>query len=163
MTEQTRYVLLNPGDVIQEGDEFCSRSNCEWQPSDLVLSGKTWNKGWLPFRRADLAPALGVAAMREAAAVTAGVCKAPMQDSWHDSVGLPHIGSQIATMIRALPLPTHADLLAEAMKLPEIAGLIAAAKEQAKLHRVLRPNGYAGEICDRDLRAALSAIAGGDA
>ena len=61
-------------------------------------------------------------------------------------------------ILAALEPPTHDTLLAHAMRLPEVAALVEAAKEQVKLHRVLRPHGIAADTCDRDLRTTLAAL-----
>lgn len=64
--------------------------------------------------RADLSSPLGAVAMRDAAA---NRC-----DGWAGDWD----GEQLGDAIRALPLPTHAALLAAALRLPEVAALVEA-------------------------------------
>lgn len=53
--EEMRYVLLNPGDVIQKGDEFWSVCR-DWEPVDHSI-GMSAILPWLPIRRATTLPA----------------------------------------------------------------------------------------------------------
>ena len=94
--------------------------------------------GGVEYRRADLpaqdpTPALGWMAAREAAAET--VRAILVRDGDHTQARQPECADkmfkyaeELPAAIRALPAPTSAQLLAEAMKLPEIAALLAAAK-----------------------------------
>lgn len=66
--------------------------------------------------RADLSSPLGAVAMRDAAA---NRC-----DGWAGDWD----GEQLGDAIRAIPLPTHAALLAHAMRLPEVAAMVEALK-----------------------------------
>lgn len=50
----TRYVLLNPGETIEEGDEFYVPSEWTWVPV-VVTVGEKKTGDW-PVRRADLSP-----------------------------------------------------------------------------------------------------------
>lgn len=52
MADAPRYVLLNPGDVIQEGDECYDESSWQWKPVSLSIGNK-WAKDVLPIRRLD--------------------------------------------------------------------------------------------------------------
>lgn len=62
--------------------------------------------------RADLSSPLGAVAMRDAAIEVA--------EGWYDP------DHPLCGQIRALPLPTHAALLAHAMRLPEVAAMVEA-------------------------------------
>lgn len=52
---QTRYVLLNPGDAIQEGDECWHKG--DWKAIIMQMVEQTVPSVYTPIRRADLAPA----------------------------------------------------------------------------------------------------------
>lgn len=84
--------------------------NMMWDETKAGATEK-WN------RRADLSSPLGAVAMRDAAAEC--VMRARMGDADND---LRSIGANI----ESIPLPTHADLLAAAIKQPEVAALVKA-------------------------------------
>ena len=92
-------------------------------PSAELITSLSQFHGAVEYVRADLSPALGAAAMRTAAAKVAN--PEPPQDVFmylHEEV----LRCKIAAAVRALPPPDHAALLAEAMRLPEIAALVEA-------------------------------------
>ena len=106
--------------------------------------------------RAD--PALGAAAMREAAAVDL------ISFANAEFVEGPFVRNA-ASSIRALPLPSHADMLAAALRLPEIAALVEAATALLDLNDTYAP--FGGEMyqdrVDRtwgNARTALAALKG---
>lgn len=115
MTDETRYVLLNAGDVIQGGDEYWLVDKPNWLPSGYV--GSKVPPGFL-YRRADLSSPLGVVAMRDAAIaeIDCGGCYGSCVDPANCRI-------EDVAAIRDLPLPTHAALLAAALKLPEVAAM----------------------------------------
>lgn len=126
-----------------------------------ILAGHSFPKGhigqWNAIRALPAADAgaLGAVVMRDAAADI-------VDGAWHydpdERRQVNHDVGETADLIRAIPLPTHAAQLAAALALPEVAALVEAAKEQAKLHRVLKSHGIAADTCDRDLRTALAAL-----
>jgi hypothetical protein len=75
------------------------------------VAAYSWN------RRADLALPLAAEAMREA-------CLAAAEISPDWTAGIAENLLAVADRIRALPTPDHAAILAAAMRLPEIAGLV---------------------------------------
>ena len=103
-------------------------------------------------------PNLQAAAMRTRAAEIADQHRDRRTTEY--DCGWDSCASSVRGNILALPLEAdHAELLAEAMKLPEVRALVSAAQDQVKLHRVLRPYGIAAEKTDADLRAALAPFA----
>ena len=92
--------------------------NMMWDETKTGATDK-WN------RRADLSSPLGVVAMRDAAIAEIdcggcyGTCVDPANCRLED-----------VAAIRTLPLPTHAALLAAALKLPEVAAMVEAERER---------------------------------
>ena len=88
----------------------------------MAMGAHTCRDAIIALPAADLSSPLGVVAMRDAA------LKAIM-DIWAEllpemlELGLQHPVQSEIDAIRALPLPTHADLLAHALKLPEVAAM----------------------------------------
>ena len=122
MTGEPRYTLLNAGDVIQDMDQSY-RIDRQWRHVRHDMIGTAATSDVL-IRRADLPAqdsALGWMAAREAAA-SAMMDFAAVSKTFGDNNSVRPLVSA-ATAIRAMDAPTSAQLLAEAMRLPEIAGL----------------------------------------
>lgn len=75
--------------------------------------------------RADLSSPLGAVAMRDAAIaeIDCGGC-------YGECVDPANCRIEDVAAIRAIPLPTHADMLAAALKLPEVAAMVEAVKHE---------------------------------
>lgn len=108
------YIVAGPYYVIEceaPADQCQNYVSMKDKDCDRLIA--SWN------RRADLSSPLGAVAMREAAAAIVG----PMASS--NSPYAANAGQSAYDAIRAIPLPTHAALLAAALALPEVAALVA--------------------------------------
>ncbi|MDB6151502.1 MAG: hypothetical protein JWQ44_2950 [Chthoniobacter sp.] len=147
MTDAPRYVLLNAGDVIQEGDEWYGHGG--WRPT-LIPVGMKLGGGGGPVRRADLSP-LAAVAMRDALMDIADPTRLT-------SYGDPGILRERASLaLDAIPTPDAPALLAAALRLPEVARLVAAVGGDYDfcMHGPRREPAPNCEIC-----AALAALGG---
>lgn len=123
---ERNYRLLNPFEMIQEGDEYFSLASHKWRKTDSA-GCKSGNDGSI-YRRADTSP-LGAAWMRNAAAtaITSHGDKWRQLRTMHDGEeymrGEEIVLHEAAKLVSLIPAPTHADLLAYALRLPDVAAM----------------------------------------
>ena len=156
MTDAPERIWATPFDPeVMEGGTYCDAAARPTAPN---------HDAWC-YIRADLSSPLGAVAMRDAAIaeIDCGGCYGSCVDPANCRI-------EDVAAIRALPLPTHAALLAAALKLPEVAALVEAGKVLAAMaDRYDPPDGDDDLECwsglavprikhIRNLRTALSAL-----
>lgn len=95
-------------------------------PDNAHTYGERMTASRVKYIRAEPFPAMGASAMRDAASVLAEDANDAI---WDRDTGEQIGQDAVALAIRALPLPDHAALLADALRLPEIDELRRAAKK----------------------------------
>ena len=102
MTDAPERIWATPFDPeVMEGGTYCDAAARPTAPN---------HDAWC-YIRADLSSPLGAVAMRDAA-----ISAIDADGEYVRAIGL-------SSRIRAIPLPTHADMLAAALKLPEVAAM----------------------------------------